>query len=152
MNAPVRTTFALLAALIITAAMAAGCGGSNGNASSESTKDAAAIDQVCTARDDLSAAVRTVVSDLQAGNFGTAKSGLTAVSSALDDLNAAVGKLGSEERTKLQPQVDELRTHLQAAGNASTLTELRSALAQAGTTATQLASSIHTDLHCPAAG
>ena len=142
MKSPVRAAFVLLASLALTASLATACG-------SDSAKEPTAVESACKAWDDLTSAVRTAVDDVQAGNLDKARSSLPAVTSALSDFSAAISKLGSDERAKLQPQVDDLTTQLQQVGDASTMAEVRAAITQAGSASTQLATTIRNDLQCP---
>jgi hypothetical protein len=106
-----RAVASLLAAVLLLAA--AGCG-----------DDASASDRVCDARSELRDDVQAVVDDVAEGNLGDARDGLDEVQSASDDLASAVSDLGEEQRAALEPEVDQLESHVAELNNAESLEEL----------------------------
>ena len=107
-----------------------------------------AKDQACTAKDDLSTSIKTVVDDVKAGNLGNARDHLGAVRSSASDLASAVSDLGSQQRKTLQPQVDEIRGELESLSNATSLTELSAGVSALTSSASTLFSDLGDDLGC----
>jgi hypothetical protein len=145
-RAALASLVVLLAPTVLTA-----CGSNSSTASSGPTTTAppAGVAQACAARDQLASAAQTVATDIQAHNFGAARDALTNASTAATDLKNALHQMQSEEAAKLEPQVDTLRTQLDQARNAGSLSAARTALTQAAATASSLTSTLTTDLHCP---
>lgn len=109
-----RTISSLSVTIILATTALVGCG-----------EDDSAAAQVCDDRAALSSAVQTVVDDLGAGNLGDAKEHLAQVRTAFDDLAASIDALAAEEKEDLQPQVEQIKADLEAAGGTGSLTELQ---------------------------
>jgi hypothetical protein len=135
-----RSAAGVLAGVLLSGGVT-GCGGSSSSAPS-------AADNVCAARTDVRNAVSKVADDVRAGNLGDAKKALTGVETAVDNLRSAVTELGAEERDKLQPQVDKLRTDLNQLKSASSVSQAQTAAATAASDLGTLVETIGTDLGC----
>lgn len=107
-----------------------------------------ASDQVCSARSDLSNAVNKVADDVRSANFGAARSGLDEVRSASKTLVDSFDKLTSEERQRLQPQIDKIKSDVQSLTSASSADQISSTLHTVGSDVQSLLTTIKDDLHC----
>lgn len=141
MSSLVRRSAVGVVTAVLVAVGVTGCGGSSSSAPS-------AADKVCSARTDVRNAVGKVADDVRAGNLGNAKSALTGVETAVDHLGSAVAELAAEERDKLQPQVDKLRTDLNRLKSAGSVSEAQTAAATAASDLGALVNSIGTGLGC----
>ena len=87
-----------------------------------------ASEQVCDARSSLRDSVETVTSDLREGNLGEAQDAVPEVREAYDELVSALGDLSEEQRSALQPEVDSLRSAVEALPQTDSLEDLGSGI------------------------
>jgi len=90
--------------------------------------DESASDEVCDARSSLRDSVESVTSDIGEGNFGEAQDELSDVREDYDELVSALGDLSEEQRSALQPEVDSLRSAVEALPQADSLEDLGSGI------------------------
>jgi hypothetical protein len=155
MRRPRTTTLASLALLVATSTALGACGGDDSGAQEGMTVQATptgatGVDQVCTAARQLSSVVQTVATDLQNGNVSAARAALPAAAAAATELKASLDRLQADESAKVRPQVEALKTQVQQARDSASPEELRTALTEAASTVSGLASTLSTDLRCPA--
>lgn len=103
---------------------------------------------MCAARAELRSAVTAVADELQAGNFGTAKENLGAVTTAIDDLNEAVGELAADRREALAPDVEAVRDGIAGLSDASGLVDLSARLGAVRADIEDLLDKVGRDLGC----
>jgi uncharacterized protein (DUF3084 family) len=128
----------LLPSLLVVALTLPACGG-GGDSST---------DQACAAKDDLSHAIQKVVDDVKAGNLGDATDDLATVRTRAADLKKAVADLSSEERKKVQPQVDSLEQQVQGLRGVTSLTQLQTQVTAISGSASDLLDKVGEDLSC----
>ena len=132
---PTRST----AAVVVLALVAfAACGSS----------EKSAAQKVCDARSNLRSAVASVQSDVQNGNFGDAKNGLSKVQSSFDQLQQDLKDLKAEEQQALQPQVDAIATNVSNLKNATSLSEVQSDMNTIGSQLQSLYDDVTNKLKC----
>jgi hypothetical protein len=90
--------------------------------------DESASVKVCDARSSLRDSVESVTSDIGEGNFGEAQDELSDVREDYDELVSSLGDLGEEQRSALQPEVDSLRSAVEALPQAESLEDLGSGI------------------------
>ena len=117
-----------------------------GLTSCSSSKSAAA--KVCDARAKLQSSVDTIRADVRNGNLGEARDGMTAVQDDFDNLKAEVTDLKSEEKTKLQPQIDAITQSLANLKDATSLSELGTSAQTVSSQFQTLAGDLKADLDC----
>jgi hypothetical protein len=122
--------------------------GADGTESPDSDT-AAAVGEVCDARDTVTTAMAQVTEDVRAANFGDARTSLQQLSTAVGDLTDSVGSLADQQRQAVQPEVDQLRADLEALSQAESVADLRAALASAGAELRSALETIGSDLDCP---
>ena len=83
---------------------------------------------MCDARSSLRDSVESVTSDLREGNFGEAQDAVPEVRESYDELVSALGDLSEEQRSALQPEVDALRSAVEALPQADSLEDLGSGI------------------------
>jgi phosphoglycerate-specific signal transduction histidine kinase len=107
-----------------------------------------ATQKVCDARSNLRSAVATVQSDVQSGNFGEAKNGLSKVQTSFDQLQQDLKDLKTDEQQALQPQVDAIATNVSNLNNATSLSEVQSDLNTIGSQLQSLYNDVTNKLKC----
>ena len=107
-----------------------------------------ATQKVCDTRSNLRSAVASVQSDVQNGNFGDAKNGLTNVQNSFDQLQQDLKGLKAEEQQALQPQVDAIATNISNLKNATSLSELQSDMNTIGSQLQSLYDDVTNKLKC----
>jgi uncharacterized phage infection (PIP) family protein YhgE len=124
----------------------AGCSSSSTSSFHESA--ATATQNVCQSRSELSDTVSVVVSNVQAGNFGTAKDELVAVRRAFKDLHKNVSQLKTEQKNALTPKVNQLKSSISDLKNSKSLSELRTGIDTVQSQAKALETQIPNTLSC----
>ncbi len=132
-----RTLASLAVTVVVASSALVACG-----------EDDSAAAAVCDDRAALSTAVQAVVDDLGAGNFGDAKEHLADARAAFDDLAASIGELAADEKEDLQPQVDQIKADLEAAGGVGSLTELQTSWTIISRGVAGLIADVADDLDC----
>lgn len=123
--------------LVLAGAVLAGCSSSP-----------SAAQQVCSDRSQLNTAVSNLVGDLRSGNFSKAKDGLSAVSSAFDDLQQSVRQLASEQSGKLSPQIDDLQNTITGLKDATSIDQLLTGIGSARSQAQSISQQVGDSLNC----
>lgn len=131
----------LVAALVVASASLTACG-------SDEDSGPTAQEQVCTAREGVSSAVKAVGDDLKSANLGDAKTSAADIGPAFDDLTAAIGNLKDEEREALQPQVDAITSELAGLGDVTSIAGLETIITTVGSDISALTDDIEADLDC----
>ncbi|MBI1378537.1 MAG: hypothetical protein GC157_13785 [Frankiales bacterium] len=131
-----------VAALVLAAGLVlSGCG-------STGSTQPTAEQQVCSARADVQKAYDTLVTQVQALNFGDAKTTLSQLTSAVDGLVDAEKNLATEKRAAIEPQVTALKATLQGLSQATTAAELGAGLTTAKQQFTDVLSTVATTADC----
>lgn len=112
------------------------------------SSSASSAQKVCDAKDNVKSAISSVQSDVRAGNFGQARDGLSDVQKAFDQLESEAKNLASDEKTKLQPQIDAITTSVTDLKSATSLSDLTTDLSTIGTQLQTLYTDLTNDLHC----
>jgi hypothetical protein len=110
--------------------------------------DESATDQVCDARSSLRDSVESVTSDISEGNFGEARDELGDVQEDYDELVSALGELSDEQQSALQPEVDALRSAVEALPQAENLEDLGTGIETVLTDVQGIYDSITQSLDC----
>jgi cytochrome c556 len=126
---------ALVAAMVLTGAA---CGGSSKSASQ----------QACDARSDFSSAVSKVADDLRSLNVGEARTDASDVQSTFNTLVDALNKLTQEQRQKLQPQIDQVKSDLSSFSNVTNSDELQSSIDNTKSDVQSAIDAVQSDLSC----
>ena len=135
-----RPTLSAPALVAVTFLTLAACGSDN------NTKTAS--QQVCSARSDFSSAVSTVVDDLRSFNLGDASSHAETVRSTFSSLVDAVSKLTDEQRQKLQPQIDKVKSDLSSFSNVQNSDQLQGSVDDTRSDVQSVIDSVQSDLSC----
>jgi hypothetical protein len=125
-------------ALVVMLLTGAACGSSGKSASQ----------QVCDARSDFSSAVSTVADDLRSFNLGDARSNADTVQSTFSALVDAFNKLTEEQRQKLQPHIDQVKSDLSSFSNVGSSDQFQSALDATQSDVQSAIDAVQSDLSC----
>ena len=136
----VRSAFAC------TALIAVAIGSSFAACSSSGSKSAS--QQVCDARSDFSDAVSKVADDLRALNLGQARDDADAVRSTFDKLADSFKQLTQEQRDRLQPQIDKVKSDVSSFSDVRSVDEIRSSLDSTQSDVKVVVDAIQSDLKC----
>jgi hypothetical protein len=131
----------VLAGALLLAGVTAAC-------SSDSDSDTAA-QKVCTARDDLRASAGEVREALTAANLGTAREAMDAVRADFGALRTAAAELSDAERERLQPQIDAVRSQIEALADVRDLVGLQAGIEAIGTSLEEIYAEVAETLDCP---
>jgi cytochrome c556 len=134
-----RSTIPGAALAVVMFLAAAACGGSSSKSASQ---------QVCDARSDFSSAVSKVGDDLGAFNLSAASSDASTVQSTFNTLVDSVNKLTQEQRQKLQPQIDQVKSDLSSFSNVGNSDELKSAIDTTKSDVQAVVDGVQGDLSC----
>jgi gamma-glutamylcysteine synthetase len=114
--------------------------------SSGSSKSAS--QQACEARSDFSSAASKVADDLRSFNLGQAQSDASDVQSTFNTLVDAVNKLTQEQRQKLQPQIDQVKSDLSSFSDVTNSDELQSSIDATKSDVQSAIDAVQSDLSC----
>jgi cytochrome c556 len=126
---------AFVAVMLLTGAA---CGGSSKSAS----------EQVCDARSDFSSAVSKVGDDLRSFNLGDARSDVDTVRSTFSSLVEAFNKLTQEQRQKLQPQIDQVKSDLSSFSDVENSDQFQSSIDATRSHVQSAIDAVQSDLSC----
>ena len=113
-----------------------------------SSNSKSASEQVCDARSDFSGAVSKVVDDLRSLNLGEARSDADNVRSTFDELVDSINKLTQEQRQRLQPQIDKVKSDVSSFSDVQNPGDLRSSLDTTQSDVQAVVDAIQNDLEC----
>jgi hypothetical protein len=108
-----RTPWVLLT---VVALVAAGCGGGDDEDSTAKTQQA-----VCDDASSLEQSVNKLVDDITNLDFGSAKDQLTSIGAAANQLGDSVQELGSDKKSDLEGQVDDLESTIKGLTSAGSI-------------------------------
>jgi len=117
-------------------------------AACSSSGSKSASQQVCDARSDFSDAVSKVADDLRALNLGQARDDADAVRSTFDKLADSFKQLTQEQRDRLQPQIDKVKSDVSSFSDVRSVDEIRSSLDSTQSDVKTVVDAIQSDLKC----
>jgi hypothetical protein len=117
----------------------AACGDSGGKSASQ---------QVCDARSDFSSAVSKVGDDLRSFNLGDARSDADTARSTFSSLVDAFNKLTEEQRQKVQPQIDQVKSDLSSFSDVENRDQLQSSIDSTRSDVQSVIDGVQSDLGC----
>lgn len=103
---------------------------------------------VCDARTNLQSSFQAMADDIQAGNFGDAKTQLATVTTSLATLTAAQQGLAQEKKDQIKPKLEAIRTTLVSVGAATSLAQAGAILDTAKAQMTDLVDTVGTSAEC----
>jgi predicted Zn-dependent protease len=124
----------------------AACGSDSSSSSTSSSSSAA--QQVCAARSDFSSAVTKVGDDIRSFNLGDARSDAETVQSTFSALVDAFNKLTQEQRQKLQPQIDQVRSDVSGFSNVQNSDQFQSSVDATRSDVQSAVDAVQSDLSC----
>ena len=133
----------LLIVLFATAAVTS-CGDGDDDSATTTTSGSTSELAVCAARQDLHASIEAVFEDLSDADIDAARDGLADVQDAVDAVGEAREELTAEQRTTIEPLIDEVRSGLESLGSASSIEEFGAGLDQAGSAIDEIDSELGT--------
>jgi uncharacterized phage infection (PIP) family protein YhgE len=126
-----KTSARCLLIVMCLTAVAAACDGDDDSAAT-TTAASASAQAVCTARQELRDSVEAVFEDVADLDIDAARDGLADVRAAVDDVAEARGDLTAEQRERIDPLVEEVRSGLESLGSADSIEEFGAGLDEAG--------------------
>ncbi len=135
---------ALVAVMLLTGAACS----SDSSSTSSSGSSSSAAQQVCAARSDFSSAVTKVGDDIRSFNLGDARSDAETVQSTFSALVDAFNKLTQEQRQKLQPQIDQVRSDVSGFSNVQNSDQFQSSVDTTRSDVQSAVDAVQSDLSC----
>lgn len=113
-----------------------------------SDDEPSATAQVCDAREDAGNAAADLRSSIADGDLAGARDALGALGTALAEMRSLSGALATEERERLQPQIDRIETAIAGLRDVTSVADLGDQLQTVGAEIDATLDLLRSDLRC----